>query len=229
MKRFLPGTARLIWTGAFLLRSSISCKTWFLVKTLNVHFAIKPCVWSCQDMIQSDLKKQKNKPKARVFDLALWGAHHISISLLADVDGGVSDSGQPLYSGPVLQALGKGEGGALYSLLTPPNPNHKLPHDWCPLSLSWPQRQTPGQLDAAWNPPQLPHNHHQWPPPSCPWPITQNITINFCPAAKRPTQQSLQSDSGPLVHVKIALSEGRKWSWWRGVSALGYDGILHVT
>lgn len=119
MKRFLPGTALLIWTGAFLLRSSISCKTWFLVKTLNVRFAIKPCVWSCQDMIQSDLKKQKNKPKARVFDLALWGAHHISISLLADVDGGVSDSGQPLYSGPVLQALGKGEGGALYSLLTP--------------------------------------------------------------------------------------------------------------
>lgn len=121
-------------------------------------------------------------------------------------------------------------GGGLFTPYLPPqNPNHKPPHDWCPLSLSWPQRQTPGQLDAAWNPPQLPHNHRQWPPPSCPWPITQNITINSCPAAKQPTQQSLQSDSGPLVHVKIALSEGRKWSWWREVSALGYDGILHVT
>lgn len=32
-----------------------------------------------------------------------------------------------------------------------------------------------------------------------------------------------------LDHVKIALSEGRKLSWWREVSALGYDGILHAT
>lgn len=76
-----------------------------------------------------------------------------------------------------------------------------------PLSLCWPRRQTPVQLDAAWNPTQSPHSHHQWPPPSCPWPITQNITINFCPAAKQHTQQSLQSDSALLVHVKIALSE----------------------
>lgn len=222
-------SSTLIWTGVFL-HSSIQCWSLFLVKTMNVvHLTIKPCVWSWPRCDSEWFKKQKNKSRAWVFDLALWGAHHISISLLADVDGGVSDCGRPLCSGPVLQALGKEEGGLLTPYSPPQTQTTSCPMSDAPLSLSWPQRQTPGQLDTAWNPTQSPHSHHQWPPPSCPWPITQSITINFCPAAKQHTQQSSQSDSALLVHVKIALSEGRKWSWWRGVSALGYDGILHAT
>lgn len=151
-------------------------------------------------------KKQKNKSKARVFDLALQGAHHISISVLASVDGGASDSSQPLYSGPVLPALGK-EGGRLFtSYSSAQNPNHKLPHDWCPPHFP----DLRARSKAAWNPPQWPHRHRQWPPPSCPRPITQNISINLCPAASEPTQLS------PLrLRVKIA--------------ALAHYGVLHVT
>lgn len=59
-----------------------------------------------------------------------------------------------------------------------------------PPSLSWPQSQIQGQLKTAWNPPQLPHRHRQRPPPSCPRPITQNISIKLCPAASEPTQPS---------------------------------------
>lgn len=105
-------------------------------------------------MIQSDLKKQKNKPKARVFDLALWGAHHISISLLADVDGGVSDSGQPLYSAP---GSGEGGGGELFTPYSPP----KTQTTSCPMTDA--PSHSPdlrGKPQASWTQPETPHSYH---------------------------------------------------------------------
>ena len=88
MKWFLPGTVLLIWAGAFFSCSSISCKSLFLVKTLNVvRFAIKPCVWSCQAVIQGDFKSRKTSPQPESWTW-LCRAHHISISLLADADEG---------------------------------------------------------------------------------------------------------------------------------------------
>ena len=148
----------LIWTGVFL-HSSIQRWSLFLVKTVNVvHLMIKPCVWSCPRCDSEWFKKQKNKSRAWVFDLASWGAHHISISLLADVDGGVSHCGRPLCSGPVLQALGK-EGGAPYSLLASPHPKPKP--QAAPRLM--PPSHSPdlrGRPQASWTPPETPHSHH---------------------------------------------------------------------
>lgn len=93
-------------------------------------------------------KKQKNKSKARVFDLALQGAHHISISVLASVDGGASDSSQPLYSGPVLPALGKEEGRLFTSYSSAPKPKPQTAPWLMPPSLSWPQSQIQGSLKS---------------------------------------------------------------------------------
>lgn len=54
---------------------------------------INPCLIKVYlNVIQTDSKREKNKSRARVFDLALCRAHHISIFLLADVNGEVPDS-----------------------------------------------------------------------------------------------------------------------------------------
>lgn len=85
-----------------------------------------------------------------------------------------------LCSSPVLEALGK-RGGLLasYSLLT------HLQTTICSMSDAPLSSDLRGRYQSSWTWLKAPQGHHQWPPPpSCPWPITQNITINSCPGAK---------------------------------------------
>lgn len=85
-----------------------------------------------------------------------------------------------LCSSPVLEALGK-RGGFL--LLTPYSPTSKPQYAQCLMPPS--HLTSEAGTRAVGRGFQAPQGHHQWPPPpSCPWPITQNITINSCPGAK---------------------------------------------
>lgn len=145
-------------------------------------------------------KAEKNKPpqSQRVFDLAAQHARHISISRLA------SDGGRPpLQPSPLPPSR-------LHPTIpTSTHPadqkNHKLRRKPGRPSPPWPQRQTPGQQGAAWNPPTdttLPPPAAL--PPSSRWPTAQTIAVKTLAAvAKQHTQPSRLSASGFAV-----------W-WWR--------------
>lgn len=139
-----------------------------------------------QDVIQSDSKSRKTSPKPESltwpYEVPTTLAFHSWPKLMVGCLTVASLSAVALCS-----RLWGRWGGLLTPYPPPQTQTTSCPMSDAPLSLSWPQRQTPGQLDVAWNPTQSPHSHHQWLPPSCPWPITQNITINFCQAAKQHT------------------------------------------
>lgn len=208
----------LIWTCVFL-NSSVQCLGLFLVKALNVvHLMIKLCVWLWSTCDSESFKKQKNKSKAWVFDMALWGAHHISISLLADVDGGVSDCGQPLCLALCSKPWGK-EG--LHAPYSPPKPNHKLPHVWClPITLLTSEADPrpagrslkphtfttqPPPMAATFLPLTYHPKHYHKLLPVCQTTHTAELTVRLCIA--RPCKDS------SVLQLKVELVERGKCSW----------------
>ncbi|KAK5927758.1 hypothetical protein CgunFtcFv8_012881 [Champsocephalus gunnari] len=96
------------------------------------------------------------KNKSRVFDLALWLTHHISISLLADVGGGVSDCGWPLSAVALCFRLWGWE-RELLTPYSPPKPKPQAAPCLMPPSLVPDLR---GRPQASWTQPETPHSHH---------------------------------------------------------------------
>lgn len=80
-----------------------------------------------------------------------------------------------------------------------------------------------GRYQSSWTWLKAPQGHHQWPPPpSCPWPITQNITINSCPGAKHHRHSRAYS-------YMLCTDSPCKDSFVRGQKVEVYNCILHAT